>query len=121
MFRFEHRRDKPISRRHFTLRMLRCGVIASSIVFVALGIGIAGYHWIGRLGWIDSVLNASMILGGMGPVDEMTHDAAKIFAGCYALFSGLVFVALSGFLVAPVFHRMLHRFHYETADDDKDS
>jgi hypothetical protein len=120
MFRFEHRGQALISRAHFARRMLRCGGIAGGLVFFALGVGIAGYHWIGGLGWVDSFLNASMILGGMGPVDEMTEDSAKIFAGCYALFSGLVFVALAGFLVAPVFHRMLHRFHYEP-DDDKDS
>ncbi|QJE94646.1 hypothetical protein [Luteolibacter luteus] len=121
MFRFEQRREKLISRQHFTLRMLRCGAIAAGITMFALSIGIAGYHWIGGLGWVDSFLNACMILGGMGPVDELKDDPAKIFAGCYALFSGLVFVALAGFLVAPVFHRMLHRFHYESDDDDKDS
>ena len=104
MFRFEHRGQPPISQRHFARRMLRCSAIAGGIILFALSIGIAGYHWIGGLGWIDSFLNASMILGGMGPVDELKNDAAKIFAGCYALFSGLAFVALAGFLVAPVFH-----------------
>lgn len=118
MFRFENRREQLISRQHFTLRMFRCAAIAGGIILFALGIGIAGYHWIGGLGWVDSFLNASMILGGMGPVDELKNDAAKIFAGCYALFSGLAFVALAGFLVAPVFHRMLHRFHYVSDDDD---
>lgn len=121
MFRFEQRGEKPISQRHFARRMLRCGVIAAGITLFALGLGISGYHWIGGLGWIDSFLNASMILGGMGPVDELKSDAAKIFAGCYALFSGLAFVALAGFLVAPVAHRILHRFHYEPDDDGKDS
>jgi hypothetical protein len=121
MFRFEHRSDKPISRQHFARRMLRCGTIASGITLFALGVGIAGYHWIGGLGWIDSFLNASMILGGMGPVDALKDDTAKIFAGCYALFSGLAFIALAGFLVAPVAHRILHRFHYESVDEDKDS
>jgi hypothetical protein len=120
MFRFEHRGEQPISRRHFLRRMLHCAWIAGGITLFALLVGIAGYHWIGRLGWIDSFLNAAMILGGMGPVDQMTKDAAKIFAGSYALFSGLVFIALAGFLVAPVAHRILHRFHYES-DDDKDS
>jgi hypothetical protein len=113
MFRFEHREQPPISNRHFVLRMLRCSAVAGCIVCSALMIGIAGYHWIGGLGWIDAFLNASMILGGMGPVDPMPSDAGKIFSGCYALFSGLVFIALAGFLVAPVAHRVLHRFHYE--------
>src|SRR5688500_16508838 len=102
MFRFEHRGQKPLSTRHFAFRMLRCTTIAGGIVLSALAVGIAGYHWIGELGWIDSFLNASMILGGMGPVDPMPNDAGKIFSGCYALFSGLVFIALAGFLVAPV-------------------
>ncbi|MEK7953690.1 hypothetical protein [Luteolibacter soli] len=119
MFHFEHRGEKPLSTRHFTFRMLRCTAIAGGIVVSALAVGIVGYHGIGKLGWIDSFLNASMILGGMGPVDPMPNDAGKIFSGCYALFSGLVFIALAGFLVAPVAHRVLHRFHYE--EDDKDS
>lgn len=120
MFRFEHRGEQPISSRRFFRRMLRCGGIAGGITLGALFIGMAGYHWIGRLGWVDAFLNAAMILGGMGPVDPMTDDAGKIFSGCYALFSGLVFIALAGFLVAPVAHRILHRFHYET-DDAEDS
>ena len=120
MFRFEHREEKPISTRHFVLRLLHCSLIAGVIVCSALTVGIVGYHWIGKLDWIDSFLNASMILGGMGPVDPMPSDAGKIFSGCYALFSGLVFIALAGFLVAPVAHRVLHRFHYEE-DDDKNS
>ncbi len=118
MFRFEHRGERPLSRRSFRRRMIRCGFIATGITLSALCIGIAGYHWIGGLGWIDSFLNAAMILGGMGPVDAMTSAAGKIFSGCYALFSGLVFIALAGFLVAPVAHRILHRFHYETDDEN---
>lgn len=119
MFRFEHREQRPISTRHFLRRMLRCTVIAGGIVATALMVGIVGYHWIGGLGWVDSFLNASMILGGMGPVDPMPNDAGKIFSGCYALFSGLVFIALAGFLVAPVAHRVLHRFHYEEENESQ--
>jgi hypothetical protein len=113
MFRFEHRAERPISTHHFAWRMLRCASYALVTVLLALVIGVAGYHTIGGLGWIDAFLNAAMILGGMGPVDAMTTDSGKIFAGCYALFSGLFFVALAGFLFAPVMHRILHRFHYE--------
>jgi len=115
MFRFEHREQKPISTQHFALRMLRSAAIAGLVIGSALAVGMVGYHWLGGLGWTDSFLNASMILGGMGPVDPMQNDSAKIFAGCYALFSGLVFIGIAGFLVAPVAHRVLHRFHY--ADD----
>lgn len=113
MFRFEHRGQRPLSKRHFALRMVRSATFALGITAGALALGMAGYHWIGGLGWVDSFLNAAMILGGMGPVDPMVHDAGKIFSGCYALFSGLVFIALAGFLVAPVAHRVLHRFHYD--------
>ena len=76
----------------------------------------AGYHWIAGFDWIDAFLNASMILGGMGPVDELHTSSAKLFASIYALFSGLVFVALTGLLAAPFLHRFLHRFHL----DDKE-
>ena len=78
-----------------------------------LGIGVLGYHWLARLSWIDSLLNASMILGGMGPVDPLKSDAAKIFASCYALFSGLAFIGIVSVLLAPFVHRMLHRVHAE--------
>lgn len=118
MLRFEHREEKPISTRHFVLRMLRSAAIAGLVIFSALAVGIAGYHWFGGLGWTDSFLNAAMILGGMGPVDPMPNDTAKIFAGGYALFSGLVFIALAGFFIAPIAHRVLHHFHYA---DDRDS
>ena len=120
MFHFEHRDDKLISKSRFIGRLLRCGSYAIATMGLALAIGVVGYHIIGGLGWIDAFLNASMILGGMGPVDAMTTDSGKIFAGCYALFSGLFFVALAGFLFAPVMHRILHRFHYEE-DKEGDS
>ena len=80
---------------------------------MALGIGVFGYHYLGGLNWIDSLLNASMILGGMGPVDPLHSDAAKIFASFYALFSGLAFIGIASLLVAPFAHRFLHRFHLE--------
>jgi hypothetical protein len=118
MLQFEHRQQKPISTREFVLRMLRSAAIAVLVTAIALMIGIAGYHWIGGLGWTDAFLNASMILGGMGPVDPMVGNPAKIFAGCYALFSGLVFIALAGFFIAPIAHRVLHHFHHI---DDRES
>jgi hypothetical protein len=114
MRRLEHRTQKPLSQPQFALRMLHCLSIAMGFLSIGLYMGMAGYHWICGFNWVDSFLNASMILGGMGPVgDAQGGDPGKIFAGCYALFSGLAFVALAGFLVAPVFHRVLHRFHYE--------
>jgi len=83
------------------------------VIVFALGIGVVGYHLIAGLPWIDSLLNASMILGGMGPVDPLHTDAAKLFASFYALFSGLMFIGIASVLVAPFVHRLLHRIHYE--------
>ena len=83
------------------------------VIAIALGIGVAGYHWLGGLSWIDSLLNASMILGGMGPVNQLTGAGVKIFASLYALFSGLVFVGVMGIVLAPVVHRFLHKFHVD--------
>jgi hypothetical protein len=80
---------------------------------VRLGTGIVGYHYIAGLSWIDSLLNASMILGGMGPVDPLKTDGAKIFASFYALFSGLAFIGIVSVLLAPFVHRLLHRVHAE--------
>ncbi|BCU77811.1 hypothetical protein [Luteolibacter sp. LG18] len=119
MFRFEHRRQRPIPRERFLKRMLRSIAFALGLVAVALFVGMLGYHLLEGLAWTDSFLNASMILGGMGPVDPMKTEAGKIFAGCYALFSGLAFIGLAGLLFLPVAHRLLHKFHYE--DDEKSS
>jgi hypothetical protein len=80
---------------------------------VSLGLGMTGYHVFEKLPWIDAFLNASMILSGMGPVAPIQTDAGKIFAGCYALFSGLTLVAILGIIFAPVVHRFLHKFHLE--------
>ena len=80
---------------------------------VALGIGVLGYHHFAGLPWIDSLLNASMILTGMGPIDPMRSDAAKLFASLYALFSGVVFLTAVALLLSPIFHRLLHHFHLD--------
>jgi hypothetical protein len=119
MFRFEHREEKPISKRHFAWRMLHRLGIAFVPLLLILGLGMLGYHHFEDMEWIDSFLNASMILSGMGPANDMTTFGGKLFAGVYALFSGLVFVALAGFLIAPVVHRILHRFHYEEEDQEE--
>ena len=93
--------------------MLGAVGLSLGLVVPALCIGIAGYHWIDRLSWIDSLLEASMILGGMGPVNPLSSDAAKIFASGYALFSGLVLVGVMGIILTPIAHRVLHKFHVE--------
>jgi hypothetical protein len=117
MFRYEHRRQRPLPLPHFLLRLLKSVGVSAGLIGIALFAGIYGYHTLEGLSWTDAFLNASMILGGMGPVDPMKTEAGKIFSGCYALFSGLAFIALAGFLFAPVAHRLLHHFHYE--DDEK--
>src|SRR6266571_3074307 len=109
---YERRGHPLLSRLEFLKRVRRHGLLAAAAVAGALGIGVAGYHFIARLDWIDSLLNASMILGGMGPVDPLPSTAAKVFASFYALFSGLMFIGIASVLLAPFVHRLLHRFHY---------
>jgi hypothetical protein len=110
---YEHRAHPLLSPAKFARRVARHGLLALVVIVFALGIGVLGYHCIARLGWIDSLLNASMILGGMGPVDPLPSNAAKIFASFYALFSGLAFVGIASLMIAPFAHRLLHRFHLE--------
>jgi hypothetical protein len=110
---YERRNQPLLSRAKFLKRIGRHGMVAFGVLVFGLGSGVLGYHFFARLGWIDSLLNASMILGGMGPVDTLKTAAAKIFASCYALFSGLAFIAIVSVLLAPFVHRMLHRFHAE--------
>jgi hypothetical protein len=89
------------------------------LILIALFVGVAGYHWLAGLGWVDALLNASMILGGMGPVNVLTNAGAKIFASLYALFSGLVFIAVMGLVFTPIAHRILHKFHMGEKDLEK--
>ena len=110
---FEHRRQPLVSRQRFVRRLTRYGGYALLIVGLSLAAGAAGYHWIAHFSWVDSLLNASMLLGGMGPVGDLPDDAAKLFAAGFALYSGLVFLVVAGLLLGPVFHRILHRFHWE--------
>jgi hypothetical protein len=110
---FEHRTQPVIPRSQFLLRLAHSGVIALALVAVSLFIGMAGYRIFEGLGWIDAFLNASMLLGGMGPVNNPVTDAGKLFAGFYALYCGLVVILVAGLILAPVAHRILHRFHMD--------
>ncbi|MCL4558219.1 MAG: hypothetical protein M1491_06265 [Deltaproteobacteria bacterium] len=110
---YEHKTQPLATLNVFFIRLLRSGMLALLIAVAALSIGMLGYHFTEGLHWVDSFLNASMILGGMGPVNEIHTTTGKIFAGCYALFSGIVFLVAAGILLAPVFHRFLHMFHLE--------
>lgn len=110
-------RNEPLAARHiFLWRFLRYFGAASLLAGVSLGAGILGYHYIAEMNWIDSLLNASMILGGMGPVDPLKTEAAKLFASAYALFSGLVAITVMGMVLAPLAHRALHLFHLDEED-----
>ena len=113
---FEHRRQPLAPRRIYLARRLRSLAVAGVIILPSLGLGVLGYHYVSRLPWIDALLNASMILTGMGPVDPMQTTGAKVFASCYALFSGIIFITTAGVILAPVVHRVLHAFHAEPKD-----
>lgn len=108
---YEHHKQPLASTKVFVRRVALNIFIALLLLLFSLGIGILGYHFLGKLSWIDSLLNSSMILGGMGPVDRMETDAAKIFASIYAIYSGVILLASVGVLATPIFHRFLHLFH----------
>jgi hypothetical protein len=119
--RFEHRRQGLIPARRFALRLGRAILLYVGLTVVGLTIGMAGYAWTEGMSAIDAFVNAAMILSGMGPVSELKTAGGKLFAGLYAIFSGLFVVIASGFVLAPVLHRVLHSFHVEQeqqSDDD---
>src|SRR5512146_2056706 len=116
---FEHKSSPLLSRQKFYKRMARSIVLVAFIICVSLLLGCAGYHFLEGLPWIDALLNAAMILGGMGPVNELHTNGGKLFAACYALFSGIVFIAVSAIVLAPVLHRFLHKFHLESESHEK--
>lgn len=110
-FRYEHHSAPLLPRQDFMRRLLRNSMLATGLIVFSLGIGMLGYHLFVRLDWTDSFLNASMILTGMGEITALDTEGGKIFAGLYALFSGVAFLTIIGVLVAPVVHRFMHRFH----------
>jgi hypothetical protein len=108
---YEHHKQPLASRRVFAQRLTRNGLIGLLLLGFSLVMGMFGYHFLENLSWIDSLLNASMILGGMGPVTPLQTDGGKIFASFYAIYSGVILLASVGILIAPIFHRFLHHFH----------
>lgn len=114
---FERRHEPLLPRNLFLRRMVRWIALAATILLGSLMVGVLGYHYLERLPWIDALLNASMIAGGMGPVDPVKTTAGKLFASFYALYSGLAIISAAGVLFAPVFHRFMHHFHVETGPD----
>jgi hypothetical protein len=110
---FEHRSSPLLPARRFAWRLATFSALSTLIVAGALAIGAAGYHTFAGLAWIDAFLNAAMILTGMGPVDRMTTNGAKLFAAGYALFAGVAFVTTVAVLFAPIVHRFFHHLHLE--------
>ena len=116
---FEHHKEPLASRSEFAKRMLRFGALAMGLLLFSLGVGVFGYHFFEGLPWLDALLNASMLLGGMGPIAPLNTTAGKLFASFYALFAGMVFLVAVGVMVTPVFHRILHHFHLEIEEDEE--
>jgi hypothetical protein len=112
--------DKPLMPRAQFIRRLWSHIAVSlALLTFSLGVGIAGYVQFERLSWLDGFLNAAMLLGGMGPVNTPLTPWGKLFAGLYALYAGLVFLIAAGLVLAPIFHRILHKFHLDDVDDDQ--
>jgi len=110
---YEHHTKPLLPRRVYYQRLARHAFMGVMVILVSLGIGMVGYHHLEKLPWIDAFLNSAMILSGMGPVATMQTDAGKLFAGCFALYSGIALITVLGIIFAPVIHRFLHKFHLE--------
>jgi hypothetical protein len=110
---YESKSHRPLNRGQFLRRVLRHAAAAAALVVFSLAAGMAGYEHFEGLAWRDAFVNAAMIASGMGPVDAPRTDSGKVFEGLYALYSGLVFIFTAGLLLAPVVHRVLHKFHWE--------
>jgi hypothetical protein len=110
---YENRRAPLLARRLYVRRVARHAAVGLGLAAVSLGIGMAGYAYFEHLEWRDAFLNAAMLLGGMGPVHNPATPGGKLFAGCYALYSGLVFLITVGIVLVPVVHRLIHRFHLQ--------
>ena len=110
---YEHRSHAPLPLRRFVLRVLRHFGLAAALLAFSLLLGMAGYEHYEHLAWRDAFLNTAMLLGGMGPVNNPVTPAGKLFAGCYALYAGLIFIFTAGIILAPLVHRMLHLLHCE--------
>ena len=115
---FEHHQEKLLPRHKFVHRLGWSLAAGAILIGLSLGLGLAGYHFLAGLSWIDAFLDAAMILAGMGPLSPLPNSAAKIFAGCYAIYCGLALIATTGVILAPIIHRALHQFHVQL-DDDK--
>ncbi len=116
---FEKRNERLLPMNVFIARLVRSIIIGLLAIIIALGMGMQGYHYYEKMSWVDAFVNASMILSGMGPVSTLVTNGGKIFAGFYALFSGLAFILIMGIIFAPIIHRIFHKFHLD--DKERDS
>ncbi len=119
MLHSRSRRPHLAPRRLFLRRLGVSAAVGVVLIMFSLVIGMVGYHTLAGLSWVDSFLDASMILSGMGPLANLTTTGAKIFAGCYALYSGIALISTAGVILAPVVHRALHKFHLEDSVTDQ--
>jgi hypothetical protein len=110
---FENRHEKLLPRRAFLRRLVKYSVASFGVILVSLLVGVVGYSVSEGMSFIDAFLNAAMLMGGMGQVTPLVTDSGKVFAGCYALYCGLVELIAVAVLAAPILHRFLHRFHLE--------
>lgn len=110
---FEHRAQPLLPKEEFLRRQGAATAISLSLLIIWILLGMAGYHLLAGFSWIDSFLNAAMIVGGMGPVGLLDSSPAKLFAGIYAILSGVILLGLFGVIAAPAYHRFLHKFHLE--------
>jgi len=110
---FEHKSRPLLPKEEYYKRVLRYAGFSLSLITVSLSIGVTGYHYTNSLSWLDSLVNASMILTGMGPVDALRNDGAKWFASFYSIFSGVIFLSTVAVFLTPIFHRFLHKFHLD--------
>ena len=115
---YEHRSQPVLPRSLFIRRIISHVFLALAVVAASLAVGVVGYRFFAGLSWIDALMNAAMILGGMGPVNELSTDTGKLFASFYALYAGVAFLAIAAVLIAPFAHRLLHRLHLEDTDRD---
>jgi len=116
---YEPKKHPPIPPERFIKRVLLHALIALALLLLSLMLGMSGYEHYEQLSWRSAFLNAAMLLGGMGPVDAPVTDEGKLFAGIYALYAGLVFLIVVGLVLAPVVHRVMHKFHWEQDQQDQ--
>jgi len=114
---YEHRKSSLLPWPAFLARVARHAILGILIIAASLGVGMLGYHYFESMSWIDAFANASMILSGMGPFGPLQTYSGKLFAGFYALFSGLAFITTAGIILAPVAHRLMHKFHLESGSN----